>query len=82
MADLAIEGADGAGMSDQVIVELNGETVPQLPDGVKGPDAAVWGDEQTRPPSPTSGLGVDPNVKGPDPAVWGTDEERQAAATE
>lgn len=77
MAKIKAGGTDAAGLSDEVIVELNGRRVVAMPEGVKGPDAAVWGAEQTKLPTPTSGLGIDPNVKGPDPVVW--DNNRAAA---
>lgn len=32
-------GTDSAGISDEVVVEVNDETVEQV---VKGPDPAVW----------------------------------------
>lgn len=55
---------DGAGIADDVTVE------------VKGPDPAVWGDHEARLAEDVAAGKIDPpvdgvEVKGPDPDVWG-----------
>ncbi len=56
-------GTDAAGVTDSLVVELNGVQVA----GVKGPDPEVWGEGQTLPAPLAEGQ----EVKGPDPEQWG-----------
>lgn len=77
-------GTDGEGVSDNLVVSINGEQTFQSGSGVKGPDPAVWGVEQTLPPAESllpRGVMVE-GVKGPDPAQWAPDVLTQRLSAE
>lgn len=72
--DLAGGGTDPAGLGDNLVVSINGGTQAMAGNGVKGPDPAVWGEEQTQPAPAQLPQGVlVEGVKGPDPAQWHPD---------